>query len=171
MDAYAMVSYGKNGLTVPTQHTCTTSTRSPALSTTTSASDFIIVTSGDCSSINYLEHVVADITFSYTRLRGVTKLYLVSPSAQGSNLPKTAEPNTADVTPSKTTTDIKTTEATTLLTHQQQNDCCRLNEDSAVIAGAVTSAAVVVAVVAFFIILKVCGGAAAAGTPAVHPAI
>ncbi|VDI58108.1 Hypothetical predicted protein [Mytilus galloprovincialis] len=184
MDAYAMVSYGKKWLTVPTQHTCTTSTRSPALSTPSTVSDSMTVTSGDCSSINYLEHVVADITFSYTTFRGNTELYLVSPSgtkshllhyrhqdaidnvaagsltwdfmsvhfwkenpigiwtleisaksaiatvtldswtltfygtttdpwpAQGSNV-VTAEPNTTDVTPSKTTTDTKTTEATT----------------------------------------------------------
>ncbi|CAG2257581.1 Furin-like protease 2 [Mytilus edulis] len=165
MDAYAMVSYGKNWLTVPTQHTCTTSTRSPALSTPSTVSDSMTVTSGDCSSINYLEHVVADITFSYTGFRGNTELYLVSPSgtkshllhyrhqdaidnvaagsltwdfmsvhfwkenligiwtleisaksaiatAQGSNV-VTAQPTTADVTPSKTTTDTITTEATT----------------------------------------------------------
>ncbi|CAG2202838.1 FURIN [Mytilus edulis] len=86
MDADAMVSYGKIWVTVPTQQTCTTSTRSPSLSTTTSASDSITVTSGDCSSINYLEHVVADIKFSYTRFRGVTKLYLVSPSGTKSHL-------------------------------------------------------------------------------------
>ncbi|XP_071160874.1 furin-1-like [Mytilus edulis] len=86
MDADAMVSYGKIWVTVPTQQTCNTSTRSPSLSTTTSASDFIIVTSGDCSSINYLEHVVADITFSYTSFRGATKLYLVSPSGTKSHL-------------------------------------------------------------------------------------
>ncbi|CAC5402781.1 Furin-like protease 2,Proprotein convertase subtilisin/kexin type 6,Furin-like protease 1, isoform 1-CRR,Proprotein convertase subtilisin/kexin type 5,Furin-like protease 1, isoforms 1/1-X/2 [Mytilus coruscus] len=86
MDADAMVSFGKIWVTVPTQQTCTTSTRSPSLSTTTSATDSITVTSGDCSSVNYLEHVVADITFSYTGLRGVTEMYLVSPSGTKSHL-------------------------------------------------------------------------------------
>ncbi|XP_063427076.1 endoprotease aex-5-like [Mytilus trossulus] len=86
MDAYAMVNYGKNWVTVPTQQTCTTSTRSPSLSTSTSASDSMNVTYGDCSSTNYLEHVVADITFSYTGFRGVTELYLVSPSGTKSHL-------------------------------------------------------------------------------------
>ena len=58
----------------------------PYRSTTTSASDSMTVTSGDCSSINYLEHVVADITFSYTTFRGITELYLVSPSGTKSHL-------------------------------------------------------------------------------------
>ncbi|VDI83699.1 Hypothetical predicted protein [Mytilus galloprovincialis] len=86
MNAEAMVSYGKTWTTVPTQHTCNSPTSSPALSTTTSASDSIIVTSGDCSSIHYLEHVVADITFSYTNFRGVAQLFLVSPSGTRSHL-------------------------------------------------------------------------------------
>ncbi|CAG2257585.1 FURIN [Mytilus edulis] len=86
MDADAMVSYGKIWVTVPTQQKCTTSTRSPSLSTSTTASDSIAVTSGDCSSVNYLEHVVADITFSYTSSRGVTEMYLVSPSGTKSHL-------------------------------------------------------------------------------------
>ena len=55
-------------------------------STNTSKSDSIIVTSGDCSSIQYLEHVVATITFSYTTFRGVTEFYLVSPSGTRSHL-------------------------------------------------------------------------------------
>lgn len=86
LDAEAMVKFGQNWVTVPTQETCSSSTSSPALSTTTSASDSITVTSGDCSSINYLEHVEADITFSYSAFRGVTQLYLVSPSGTRSHL-------------------------------------------------------------------------------------
>ncbi|XP_052103674.1 neuroendocrine convertase 2-like [Mytilus californianus] len=86
IDADAMVSYGKIWETVPTQQTCTTSTSSPSVSTNTFLSDSITVTSGDCSSINYLEHVVADITFSYSGLRGMTHLYLISPSGTRSHL-------------------------------------------------------------------------------------
>ncbi|XP_063426103.1 neuroendocrine convertase 2-like [Mytilus trossulus] len=86
LDAEAMVKYGKHWVTVPTQKTCSSSTSSPALSTNTSASDSITITSGDCSSVNFLEHVVADITFSYTGFRGVTQLYLVSPSGTRSHL-------------------------------------------------------------------------------------
>ncbi|XP_076100234.1 neuroendocrine convertase 2-like isoform X1 [Mytilus galloprovincialis] len=86
LDAEAMVKYGKHWVTVPIQQTCRSYTSSPALSTNTSASDSITITSGDCSSLNYLEHVLAHITFSYTGFRGVTQLYLVSPSGTRSHL-------------------------------------------------------------------------------------
>ncbi|CAC5363920.1 FURIN [Mytilus coruscus] len=86
MDAEGMISYGKNWVPVPIQQTCTLSKRSPSLNTTTAVYDSITVTSRDCSSINYLEHVVVDITFSYSSLRGSTQLYLISPSGTISHL-------------------------------------------------------------------------------------
>ncbi|CAC5424798.1 FURIN [Mytilus coruscus] len=86
MDADAMVSYGKIWITVPTQQTCTTSILSSSFGTTFPIIYTITVTSGDCPSINYLEHVVAHITFSYSSLRGVTQLYLISPSGTRSHL-------------------------------------------------------------------------------------
>ncbi|XP_052106275.1 proprotein convertase subtilisin/kexin type 6-like [Mytilus californianus] len=86
MDADAMVSNGKIWVTVPTQQTCTTSTISISFGFTVPIIYFITVTSGDCPSIKYLEHVVAHITFSYSSLRGVTQLYLVSPSGTRSHL-------------------------------------------------------------------------------------
>ncbi|CAG2219980.1 FURIN [Mytilus edulis] len=86
MDAEAMVNYGTNWTTVPTQQNCTSATSFPDLSTNTSVSDSIHVTSGDCATINFLEHVVANISFSYSNMRGVTKLYLVSPSGTRSHL-------------------------------------------------------------------------------------
>ncbi|XP_071160494.1 furin-like [Mytilus edulis] len=86
MNAESMVRYGKNWVPVPIQQTCILSKRTPSMSTTTAVSDSIIVTSRDCSSINYLEHVQVDITFSYSRFRGATQLYLVSPSGTISHL-------------------------------------------------------------------------------------
>lgn len=40
----------------------------------------------DCSTISYLEHVTIDIDFSYDQKRGVTVLYLLSPSGTESHL-------------------------------------------------------------------------------------
>ncbi|CAG2222109.1 FURIN [Mytilus edulis] len=48
------------------------------------STDTIEVTT-DCS-IRFLEHVTIDITFSYSSYRGVTEIYLLSPSATYSNL-------------------------------------------------------------------------------------
>ena len=55
-------------------------------STTSTKSDFIDISGLLCSTINYLEHVEVILTFSYTRYRGGTQLYLISPAGTKSNL-------------------------------------------------------------------------------------
>ncbi|XP_052106655.1 proprotein convertase subtilisin/kexin type 6-like [Mytilus californianus] len=88
MDAEAMVTQAASWTKVPTQQTCTTSTFTGTGSTSGSSytTDIRSISTSDCSSIDYLEHVTIDISFSYTRYRGVTEFYLVSPSGTESHL-------------------------------------------------------------------------------------
>ena len=44
------------------------------------------VTETECNSVKYLEHVTVQVTFSYAKFRGMTALYLVSPSGTRSHL-------------------------------------------------------------------------------------
>ncbi|CAG2227760.1 PC3-like endoprotease variant B,Furin-like protease 2,Furin-like protease 1, isoform 1-CRR,Furin-like protease 1, isoforms 1/1-X/2,PC3-like endoprotease variant A,Proprotein convertase subtilisin/kexin type 5,Furin-like protease kpc-1,Proprotein convertase subtilisin/kexin type 4,Proprotein convertase subtilisin/kexin type 7,Furin,Proprotein convertase subtilisin/kexin type 6,Furin-1 [Mytilus edulis] len=87
MDAEAMVSKAKTWATVPVQHTFTTRTRFPFISTRSDmlSSNTIFVSRSD-SLIRCLEQVTVRIKFSYSKFRGVTELYLVSPSGTESNL-------------------------------------------------------------------------------------
>ncbi|XP_052106652.1 neuroendocrine convertase 2-like [Mytilus californianus] len=86
MNAIAMVTQAQSWTTVPAQQTYTTITRNPSLKTSGEAlsTDKIEVTT-DCP-IRFLEHVTIDITFSYSSYRGVTEIFLLSPSATYSNL-------------------------------------------------------------------------------------
>ncbi|XP_063426267.1 proprotein convertase subtilisin/kexin type 6-like [Mytilus trossulus] len=89
MNAEGMVTQAASWTNVPTQQTCTTSTFTGSGSTSGGSSyrtDSKSISSSDCSSISYLEHVTIDISFSYTRYRGVTEFNLVSPSGTESNL-------------------------------------------------------------------------------------
>ncbi|XP_071165978.1 furin-1-like [Mytilus edulis] len=86
MNAIAMVTQAQIWNTVPDQQIYTSITRNPSLKTSGEAlsTDTIEVTT-DCP-IRFLEHVTIDITFSYSSYRGVTEIYLLSPSATYSNL-------------------------------------------------------------------------------------
>ncbi|CAC5384714.1 unnamed protein product [Mytilus coruscus] len=85
MDANAMVNKAKTWVTVPVQHSFTTLTMFPSISTSLWSSDTIHFSRSNIF-IRYLEHVTVQIEFSYSRYRGVTELYLVSPSGTESNL-------------------------------------------------------------------------------------
>jgi len=50
------------------------------------STDSTSVTASDCSAVAFLEHVTVNITFSYSRYRGATEFYLVSPSGTESHL-------------------------------------------------------------------------------------
>ncbi|XP_063426115.1 proprotein convertase subtilisin/kexin type 6-like [Mytilus trossulus] len=88
MDAEAMVTQAANWTTVPTQQTCTTSTFTGSGSTSGEyhTTDIRNISTSDCSSIAYLEHVTVDISFSYDEYRGESEFYLVSPSGTLSHL-------------------------------------------------------------------------------------
>ncbi|CAG2194546.1 FURIN [Mytilus edulis] len=82
MDAEAMVTQAANWTTVPTQQTCTTLTFTGSGSTSGEnyKTDIRNISTTDCSSVAYLEHVTVDISFSYSGYRGESEFYLVSPS-------------------------------------------------------------------------------------------
>ncbi|XP_063426108.1 furin-like protease kpc-1 [Mytilus trossulus] len=86
MNAIAMVTQAQLWNTVPDQQIYSSITRNLSLKTSGEAlsTDTIEVTT-DCP-IRFLEHVTIDITFSYSSYRGVTEIYLLSPSATYSNL-------------------------------------------------------------------------------------
>ncbi|XP_071160728.1 furin-like [Mytilus edulis] len=88
MDAEAMVTQAANWTTVPTQKTCTTSTFTGSGSTSGEnyKTDIRNISTTDCSSVAYLEHVTVDISFSYSGYRGESEFYLVSPSGTLSHL-------------------------------------------------------------------------------------
>lgn len=88
MNAEAMVSQARSWTLVPSQNTVTLSAQTGAGSTSgsTLSSQTKSVTSADCSTISYLEHVTVEVAFSWTRYRGATELYLVSPSGSESHL-------------------------------------------------------------------------------------
>ncbi|XP_052096867.1 furin-like protease kpc-1 isoform X2 [Mytilus californianus] len=86
MNAETMVSVGSQWKSVPQQHTCASRNKFPYMTTTSTKSDLIDITVQQCSAINYLEHVQVIVTFSYTRYRGGTQLYLISPAGTKSNL-------------------------------------------------------------------------------------
>ncbi|XP_071161254.1 furin-like protease 1 [Mytilus edulis] len=89
MNAEGMVTQAASWTNVPTQQTCTTATFTGSGSTSGGSSfrtDSKSISSSDCSSISYLEHVTIDISFSYTQYRGVTVFNLVSPSGTESHL-------------------------------------------------------------------------------------
>ena len=50
------------------------------------STDSTSVTASDCSAVVFLEHVTVNITFTYSRYRGDTEFYLVSPSGTESHL-------------------------------------------------------------------------------------
>ena len=50
------------------------------------STDSTSVTASDCSAVVFLEHVTVTITFTYSRYRGDTEFYLVSPSGTESHL-------------------------------------------------------------------------------------
>ncbi|VDI45925.1 Hypothetical predicted protein, partial [Mytilus galloprovincialis] len=85
MDAEAMVTQAASWTNVPSQTTCMTSTFTGSGSTSGSSykRDVRLISAPDCS---YLEHVTIDISFSYTRYRGVTEFILVSPAGTESQL-------------------------------------------------------------------------------------
>ncbi|VDI05583.1 furin [Mytilus galloprovincialis] len=86
MNAETMVSVGSKWKSVPQHQTCASRTKFSHMSTTSTKSDFIDISGLLCSTINYLEHVEVILTFSYTRYRGGTQLYLISPAGTKSNL-------------------------------------------------------------------------------------
>lgn len=88
MDAEAMVTQAVGWTTsVPSQSSCTTSSFTGSGTTSDSFKlDNRTIELSDCSSISYLEHVTIDIDFSYDQKRGVTVLYLLSPSGTESHL-------------------------------------------------------------------------------------
>ncbi|XP_063426114.1 furin-like protease 1, isoforms 1/1-X/2 [Mytilus trossulus] len=85
MDAEAMVTQAASWTNVPSQTTCTTSpfTGSGSTSNSDYRTDRRLISAPDCS---YLEHVTINISFSYTRYRGVTEFILVSPAGTESHL-------------------------------------------------------------------------------------
>ncbi|CAC5358763.1 Neuroendocrine convertase 2,Furin-like protease 2,Proprotein convertase subtilisin/kexin type 4,Furin,Furin-like protease 1, isoform 1-CRR,Furin-like protease kpc-1,Proprotein convertase subtilisin/kexin type 5,Endoprotease bli,Furin-like protease 1, isoforms 1/1-X/2 [Mytilus coruscus] len=87
MDAEAMVKKAKTWATVPVQHTFTTRTSFPFISTISDmlSSDTINVPRSN-RLIRSLEQVTVRIRFSYSKFRGATEIYLVSPSGTKSNL-------------------------------------------------------------------------------------
>ena len=50
------------------------------------STDSTSVTASDCSAVVFLEHVTVTIRFSYSKYRGATEFYLVSPSGAESHL-------------------------------------------------------------------------------------
>ncbi|CAG2222108.1 unnamed protein product [Mytilus edulis] len=79
MNAEGMVTQAASWTNVPTQQTCTTATFTGSGSTSGGSSfrtDSKSISSSDCSSISYLEHVTIDISFSYTRYRDMMTRFI-----------------------------------------------------------------------------------------------
>ncbi|XP_052106649.1 neuroendocrine convertase 2-like [Mytilus californianus] len=87
MDAADMVYYARNWTNVPEQLSCVTKTNFHKIMTTAyeMSVDRTLVTSTHCS-LSYIEHVTATVSFSYDRYRGLTEIFLMSPSGTESHL-------------------------------------------------------------------------------------
>ncbi|CAC5394106.1 FURIN [Mytilus coruscus] len=87
MNAADMVYYARNWTNLPEQLCCVTKTNFPKIMTTAYeiSVDRTLVTSTHCS-LSYIEHVTATVSFSYDRYRGLTEIFLMSPSGTESHL-------------------------------------------------------------------------------------
>ncbi|CAG2222106.1 Proprotein convertase subtilisin/kexin type 5,Proprotein convertase subtilisin/kexin type 4,Proprotein convertase subtilisin/kexin type 6,Furin-like protease 2 [Mytilus edulis] len=87
MNAADMVYYAQHWTNVPEQLYCVTNTHFPKIMTTANETSVAktLIKSTMCS-LSYIEHVTATVSFSYDRYRGLTEIFLVSPSGTESHL-------------------------------------------------------------------------------------